>query len=171
MNKQLTKQEVLRVANDLFLKNGKTTTLEVKTVLRNEGFWAEQSEVSSYMDQLHAQENWDFTTPGNHRVYTSTVNRGQTSSVASTSSVSPRTNRKKGTKVNLSPAATYGDIANFDKSKHDKNCWIVKHVSASASPVVHIYPASETRDHVRCSYAKMNKFKIQSIRACRIKNL
>lgn len=170
MNKQLTKQEVLRVATDLISKNGKTTTLEVKTVLRNEGFWAEQSDVSSYMDQLHNEQSWNFSTPtGSYRVYTAATVQSQ-SSATTTPSVSVRSPRKKGTRVNLTPVTTYADINAFDKSKHDRNCWIVKHATPGTS-VVHIYPASETRDHVRCSFAKLNKFKIQLVRACRIKNM
>ena len=46
---KLTRNVVLATALSLIADNGKTTTLEVKSDLRKQGFWARQSEVRDMM--------------------------------------------------------------------------------------------------------------------------
>lgn len=57
--KTITLQDVQNVALSLMKKNGKTTNLEVKNELRQQGFFAEQSTVRSYMNQLAEDLNWN----------------------------------------------------------------------------------------------------------------
>lgn len=46
---KLTRDVVLSTALSLIAENGKTTTLEVKTSLRSQGYWARQSDVRNMM--------------------------------------------------------------------------------------------------------------------------
>lgn len=49
---------IKRVAEMLINLNGSTTTKEVKDQLRTEGFWAEQSQISSSLQQIANSENY-----------------------------------------------------------------------------------------------------------------
>jgi hypothetical protein len=68
--KNLVKSDVYDVALDLIEENGSTTTLDVKNELRTRGFFAKQADVSEFMLEVAAEEKWDFTYNGVHRVYT-----------------------------------------------------------------------------------------------------
>ena len=61
---------VCRVAETLMLINGATTTLEVKKLLRLEGFIAYQQQVSQAMDNLTQYKNWAYSCNGRFRTYT-----------------------------------------------------------------------------------------------------
>jgi len=64
--KTFTITDVELVASDLIATNGSTTTLDVKNELRNQGFFAEQAEVSAALAQL----DFSFTHNGSFRIYT-----------------------------------------------------------------------------------------------------
>lgn len=68
--KKLTGKAVMDVATSLIIKNGETTTLDVKKELRSQGYYAEQLEVSDIMDNNYKNYLMDFSNRSNHRVYT-----------------------------------------------------------------------------------------------------
>jgi len=63
------KTAVKQAAEHLLLSNGQTTTLEVKTLLREQGFEAYQADVSQWMDRLSQELDWEFTFNGRNRTY------------------------------------------------------------------------------------------------------
>ena len=65
----LTPETVLNTAIALMHTHGTTTTLEVKTQLRNDGHWALQADVSLLMDQLARREGWHYQSTGRYRIY------------------------------------------------------------------------------------------------------
>jgi hypothetical protein len=65
----LTKQAVKDAAEQLMNQNGQTTTLEVKTALRSQGYFAKQEAVSVLMDELCQELSWEFVYNGTFRVY------------------------------------------------------------------------------------------------------
>ncbi len=62
-------KNVLSVAEELIEKNGSTTTLDVKNLLRNRNFQATQNEVSSFINQASIQESWQSHQNSNFKVY------------------------------------------------------------------------------------------------------
>ncbi len=62
--KTLTDDAVKDVAIDLINKNGKTTTLEIKKELRNQHYFATQTNVSAVMDSIYIAIGLDFTNKG-----------------------------------------------------------------------------------------------------------
>lgn len=67
--KPLTDLAVLQAAEELMLKHGQTTTLDVKQLLRQQNFEALQNEVSSRMENLCRQEAWQTNSAGAYRIY------------------------------------------------------------------------------------------------------
>jgi len=67
--KTLTDLAVLQAAEELMFKNGQTTTLDVKTLLREQDYQATQSEVSARVEILSKQEAWQTNSAGAYRVY------------------------------------------------------------------------------------------------------
>jgi len=67
--KSLNDQVVINTAKDLISKNGTTTTLEIKNVLRLQGYFATQNNVSAIMFNNYATNNMDFNPVGDHREY------------------------------------------------------------------------------------------------------
>jgi len=67
--KMLSKEIVKIVAENHLLEFGKTTSLDVKNDLRNKGFYAVQSDVSSYLDTIAYEESWRYVDNGKFRVY------------------------------------------------------------------------------------------------------
>ena len=65
INKDIVKQ----AAEYLILTNGQTTTLEVKTHLRNQNYIAFQSEVSKIMEEIGLEQDWDVEFNGTYRVF------------------------------------------------------------------------------------------------------
>lgn len=63
--KKLPTKEVWHTAKKLIAKNGKTTTLEIKTKLREKGYFATQQKVSKAM----AKSDFDFTCVSKFRIY------------------------------------------------------------------------------------------------------
>lgn len=68
--KQLTLDDVKRVALALISLNGTTTTKDVKDQLRAEDYFAKQHIVSDMMATLHDIESWSFIFNGTFREYT-----------------------------------------------------------------------------------------------------
>jgi|SRR6056297_709811 len=53
----------------LLEENGETTSLDVKRKLRDEGYWATQEKVTSFMREIAMEENIGFTFNGIYRTY------------------------------------------------------------------------------------------------------
>lgn len=69
MKKTLDIFAVRKIAFDLILEFGYTTTLDVKTALRNSNYSATQNQVSSIMDYLWEEGILDFDYNGKFRIY------------------------------------------------------------------------------------------------------
>ena len=67
--KSLNRQSVRVAATMLMLTEGSTTTLNVKMYLRDRGFRAGQSEVSSVLVRVATRERWIINDNGTYRVY------------------------------------------------------------------------------------------------------
>ena len=65
----LTKKIVQDVGTHLIESNGSTTTLDVKQELRNQGYWAVQHEISTFMSQLADDGVFKYTDNGTYRTY------------------------------------------------------------------------------------------------------
>ncbi|MFT4758061.1 MAG: hypothetical protein ACI9XO_000649 [Paraglaciecola sp.] len=63
------KTAVKQAAEHLMLSNGGTTTLEVKSLLRQQGYDAYQSDISMWMDRLSYELDWEFSFNGRNRSY------------------------------------------------------------------------------------------------------
>ena len=66
----LTTTAVCEAAEALMQACGTTTPLEVKSRLRNQGYWARQADVSAFMRELARYRDWCYVSNGHHRVYT-----------------------------------------------------------------------------------------------------
>jgi hypothetical protein len=69
MSTQATVFEVENKARDLLDVNGKTTTLEIKHALRDDGFRVTQEEVAHSMYVVWAVNDWHWTFNGTYRTY------------------------------------------------------------------------------------------------------
>lgn len=67
--KPLNRQAVRMAATMLMLAEGSTTTLNVKLCLRDQGYRAGQSEVSSWLFRIAQREKWVINDNGLFRVY------------------------------------------------------------------------------------------------------
>lgn len=67
--KKPTARTIRQVAEALMNQNGITTTLEVKHMLRNQGYWATQKQVSKMMDRIATQKQWFWQCNGRYRYY------------------------------------------------------------------------------------------------------
>lgn len=67
--KKMTRQAVRMAATTLIMAEGSTTTLDVKNHLRNRGYLAYQSDVSTRLFEVAQQENWAINDNGTFRVY------------------------------------------------------------------------------------------------------
>lgn len=67
--KTLNKEIVKRVAENLLIDNGKTTTLEVKKKLRARNYFALQADISLFLAHISEEEGWDYDCNGVHRTY------------------------------------------------------------------------------------------------------
>lgn len=63
------KMAVKQAAEHLMLSNGGTTTLEVKNLLRAQGYEAYQADVSIWMDRLCYELDWVYSCNGRFRSY------------------------------------------------------------------------------------------------------
>lgn len=64
--------EVLTTSTALIEKNGQTTTNEVKTKLREDGYWVKQAEVSKHMRELSEEGKLQSTNDSGreYQIYT-----------------------------------------------------------------------------------------------------
>jgi len=87
--KSIDKSIVKHYAEALMNKNGSTTTLDVKNVLRADGYFAEQSVVSGHLNTLNSEESWDYTSNGSFNTYSITdpITVATTTSTSKTSKV------------------------------------------------------------------------------------
>ena len=67
--KDLTTSAIINAAEYLMVVNGFTSTLEVKNLLRKQGFLALQSTVSAEMDRLVEYRDWAYLFNGTYRDY------------------------------------------------------------------------------------------------------
>jgi hypothetical protein len=74
--KTLTKDDVKRVFLKELEDTSEATTLDVKLTLRDEGFFARQTEVSLMMDEISVEECIPWKTENGHRVYGHTTTVG-----------------------------------------------------------------------------------------------
>lgn len=73
MNKKATEQEIKDAFIELLDKNGETTSKDVKDLLRSEGFWIYQKEVSDLLGQVYNELGTERTNNGEYYVYTPIV--------------------------------------------------------------------------------------------------
>lgn len=67
--KSLDKNAVRTAAIHLMERNYTTTTLEIKQLLRSQNYWAIQSTISRWMDELAEEEDWYYENYAHHRNY------------------------------------------------------------------------------------------------------
>jgi hypothetical protein len=67
--KQLTVNIVETIASDLLHQNGSTTTLDIKNVAREDGYWATQDVVAQSMYAVWQLHDWHWTFNGTYRTY------------------------------------------------------------------------------------------------------
>ena len=90
--KSLTKEAVKETAEGLMKKNGSTTTLDVKNTLRANDYWCVQSEVSSMLQTVSAEEGWDYSNPsGQYNEYSLPVATTATTTATPTGGVTAAT--------------------------------------------------------------------------------
>jgi hypothetical protein len=149
-----TKQDVFNVARDLMLKNGQTTTLEIKEEIWKQGFYLTQridrdgnlgiSELCSELfDEYQNQYNLSFTENGQYRTYT----YSQTSTVAPQTQVSTL----------VSQPAGHTNVL-FDWEVSDRT-------GTNPSDVVQ----ARSRDHARWIFEKNTKTNKSDCRAKQLK--
>ena len=76
--KNITREVVADVARDLINRLGSTTSLDVKNELRNMGYYAVQSDVSSLLDETANTQGWHHKVDGDHRIYSFATLSNQT---------------------------------------------------------------------------------------------
>lgn len=67
--KSLNQEAVRQMAESLMLLHGFTSTLDVKMALREQGYQAQQMEVSTFMEELAVDLDWYFKSNGTYRIY------------------------------------------------------------------------------------------------------
>jgi hypothetical protein len=67
--KTLTKEEVKQVAIELLNAAEEGSVLEIKMILRSRGFYATQSEVSAFMQELANEGEFKYHFNGTYRIY------------------------------------------------------------------------------------------------------
>jgi acyl carrier protein len=70
VQKHLTKDVVYHAAMLLIGTKGQTSSLEVKNHLRDIGYWAKQSAISGFLQELQAEHSWKKEDAGGHLEYT-----------------------------------------------------------------------------------------------------
>lgn len=162
-------QSVIDVATEL-AKSGEITTLEVKNELRSRGYFVSQSEVSTLMNEMYEDPNqngWSFTANGNHRVYSHNpaFNASATITISNPSTIK----QFKASVLNVSYKGRRRP-ALIPLSQPKVGCWKVLENSlvGSTNSIIY-YDATETRDSVRCDYAKLKGVSFNDVRAKKVK--
>jgi hypothetical protein len=79
----LTKTAVKDTADSLLKQHTSATTLDIKSALRQQGFWAQQHEISHLMAELADEGVYSFTFNGTYRTYfAASASNGSVSSVS-----------------------------------------------------------------------------------------
>jgi len=151
--------DILSSAQEILKANGSVTTLEIKENLRQNGFWVDQLTVSDAMDRLHTSKGWEWTFDNGHRLYSYAS--------AQVKQMPVKKGRKPSVFINFVDV-TNAPVADIKQSQaNSQDNWLVW--DKAEKNKVHIYGASETRDHVRSHYARVCGCKIQDVRARRLK--
>jgi hypothetical protein len=191
--KTLTLLAVCSAMDLLLHSKDKTSTLEVKLLLRDMGFDASQNDVSSFMnDAFNDPANVNkykrelVGDPGKkYQEYSLTIvdnstpanDHGTSNTTDSTQNVTTAPNIT----INGSPSAQGKDVKEMpkfvvdkdkfqttvDSYKH-KNDWIVNKADMEDSDNYAIFDEKLTRDKVRSRFATINGIKINGVRARRI---
>jgi hypothetical protein len=165
MQKQLTQNAVFLAMSFLIEANGSTTTLEVKNMLRDHGYYATQDEVSNIMSLCFDENDTFLRTNENGGYYTYTT-------IESVQNVGTTDDD---TTVDVDIADDDTDVVIFTGNSkrvvsNDDNAWVVFHKDENECEQVHVYKGAFTRDFVRNTYAKINKVRIQDTRSKRYHN-
>lgn len=67
--KPITKEIVRNYSKKIFNNLGYITTLDVKNELRKHNYWAVQSSVSKFIDEIFEEDNWDWNVEYNYKIY------------------------------------------------------------------------------------------------------
>lgn len=188
--KTLDKSVVKEVAEDLMDKNGQTTTLDVKTELRKQRYFATQDEISKLMFEIGNEEDWDIQNSANmqHRIYSNFGSSSNSSSLhtvqgaaGSGSSSSSSTSQKKTRRKLVAPTnVTKGDrtytrrdgqlveahdsIANLPRGA---KYWKVTSSGISAVPTLY-FDGQYPRDMVKGAFRGLNNVHWHKIRASKM---
>lgn len=178
--KTLTKDAVRDVARELLEANDKTTTLEIKEELRDLGYEAVQADVSAFMDEIHPEEGWSFSTNGVYREYAEdsvSASSGNLGYSTSGGSMRPIQHPPTPTKSTTPKIGAYGNPHSTSTYHQMRDGRKIETVSAATAddwkvtstdkPTVLYFGALYTRDEVRNAYSCMNKVAIQSTRTIR----
>lgn len=174
--KPLSKVAVLIAAQRLMLMNGQTTTLEVKTALRKEGFFALQDDVSVSMSELATEENWAVGDNSHHKLYSGVaVQKLMEDSLAVMAAINNKTAKKVVVTPVNTPKAPVATIPSFNvkadgsiaKAAARPGDWETNSVIPN-TPVMY-FPASVNRDKARSLYAKATGTSRNDARARQVK--
>jgi len=179
--KNLTLDAVKDVTLDLISKNGKTSSLDVKNELRNQGYFATQSTVSDFMNDLYTSREVDYTVNGRYREYTyvsvaaPSVSSVQSNlgglSLSSLSPSSPTSPSATHTKVKTpkvkSPKGQWRNLVALDDDDVVKGDWYVFDKDTPTSG--NNYTGKASRNSVRYCFAQDCGFPYVDTRATRVK--
>lgn len=153
--KTLTKDVVKTTVLDLIKKNGETTTLDIKKVLRAEGYWATQKDVSRMVDDIYAYMNLTFDDSRGYRVYSEFDNYvGSATSVSVTSTIKT----KVATKASYKDAVEVASPSNGDWEVRDKSTHIIRYFEADIPEYAVRYAFYKLTD-VRFADTRAKRFK------------
>ena len=158
MSKSITLSSVKYAALLLIEANEQVTTLEVKGVLRNLGYFATQGGVSQLMEQAADELPLEFTTNGQFRTYTlptpadvvtsnddDDLADPSTATVTNTVSNSPRNSA-----IAYTRRDGRGIVGSFSELTASDEDWVV----SSSGQADAYFNGSLSRDDVRQAYAK-----------------
>ncbi len=156
--KKITKEDVLETSLELLKNNSTINNLMIKNELRNKNFFAVQSEVSSFMNEIlnDQDNNLSFTDNGVYKEYSfkSSFISPLTVSTIPNNFVTKKSKGKK-------PMLPQLEIP-------VKGCWqvFISKKSFSSLNILPVYYDSKyTRDEVRCDFAKLMKENHHDVRA------
>ena len=176
---ELTSYAVETVMNLLIHTNGKTSSLEVKNLLRDQNYFATQQDVSVKMRETVLSNPNDYlvTPNGTFIEYTFAedgdlyfnygfANDTDTNTDTNTDDVDTDTDTTSNTTSSRDPKSIFYTEHNVTASK-DMD-WVV--FDAEMEDEFHVYDESITRDRIRSRYASLTNIPIQNVRAKRFKN-
>ena len=158
----------------LLLSNGKTTTLEIKNLLRDLNFYATQENVHNFVEEIYLNNNsiYERYIKNEYYIYRfiQIINDEDDED-----DVHVVDNIIQPGDVEREPLYIYYSINMVDPNINtvimddiDDDMWIAYHKDMDEE--FHIYDVNLTRDLVRSKYASLLKVKIQDVRACKYSN-